>query len=66
MTVQEAFEILRRNYGTHSAAARALSINISHYRNLRNGRSNITTRMKEFLLFKAEKSLEIRRENSLL
>lgn len=53
MTIEEAFETLRKKNGNHSAAARALSINISHYRDLRNGRANITPRMKDFLLLKA-------------
>ena len=53
MTIEEAFEALRTEHGSHSAAARALAINISHYRDLRNGRANITPRMKEFLLLKA-------------
>ena len=58
MTITEAFETLRKKNGHHSAAAPALSINISHYRDLRNGRANITPRMKEFLLLKAGEILK--------
>ncbi len=53
MTIREAFEALRKKHGSHSAAARALSINISYYRDIRNGRAKLTERMKELLLLKA-------------
>lgn len=53
MTPREAFEALRKKHGSHSAAARALSINISYYRDIRNGRAKLTDRMKELLLMKA-------------
>lgn len=53
MTASRAFELLREKYGNHSAAARALSINISYYRDIRNGRAKLTSRMKELLLIKA-------------
>ncbi len=53
MTIEDAFEALRQKHGSHSAAARALNINVSHYRDLRNGRANMPARTKEFLLMKA-------------
>lgn len=46
MTLSEAFEALRGKYGSHSAAARALSINVSYYRDIRNGRAKLTNRMR--------------------
>jgi len=56
MILTEAFEILRRKYGSHSAAARALSFNISHYRNLRNGRVRVPTRTADLILFRAREA----------
>ena len=53
MTLSEAFEALRGKYGSHSAAARALSINVSYYRDIRNGRAKLTNRMRTFVLLMA-------------
>lgn len=54
MTLEEAFDALKNRYGSHSAAARALGINTSYYRDIRNGRANPSDRLQEFLIFKAE------------
>lgn len=54
MTIQEAFDILLRTHGTHSAAARALSINISYYRDLRNGRAAIPNRTAAYIIMQAQ------------
>lgn len=54
MTLEEAFDALKNRYGSHSAAARALGINTSYYRDIRNGRANPSVRLQEFLIFKAE------------
>ena len=58
MTPGEAFEVLRKKHGNHSAAARALCINISYYRDIRHGRAKRTGRMKELLLMKATDDTE--------
>ena len=50
----EVFEALRKKHGSHAAAARALSINVSYYRDIRNGRAKLTDRMRELLLLKAQ------------
>lgn len=54
MTLEEAFDALKDRYGSHSAAARALGINTSYYRDIRNGRASPSDRLQEFLIFKAE------------
>lgn len=54
MTLEEAFYALKERYGSHSAAARALGINTSYYRDIRNGRACPSERLQEFLIYKAQ------------
>lgn len=53
MTLEEAFNLFHERYGSHSAAADALSINRSYYRAIRNGRSKPSDKLQELLIIKA-------------
>lgn len=54
MHIQEAFAILKKEYRTHSAAARALGISVPYYRDIRNGRSIPGNTTRSLVLLKAQ------------
>lgn len=54
MHIQEAFAILKKEYRTHSAAARALGISVPYYRDIRNGRSIPGNSTRSLVLLKAQ------------
>lgn len=52
--LQDAFEVLRRQHGSHSAVAKHIGITGDHYCALRNGRANMATRTADYILLKAQ------------
>lgn len=56
--IQDAFATLKSVYKTHIGAARALQINPTHYRRLRNGHSPIPPARRDHILLKAQEALE--------
>lgn len=54
MHIQEAFAILKKEYRSHSAAARALGISVPYYRDIRNGRSTPGNTTRRLVLLKAQ------------
>lgn len=58
--LQDAFEVLRSKFGSHSAASRWLGINRDHYCAMRNGRVPIPERTAGFIILKAQElSLDV-------
>lgn len=53
LTLEQAFEVLRRKFGTHVAASRFLELSPGYYRALRNGHSRINRRMENLIILKA-------------
>lgn len=54
MKIETAFETLRAFYGSHQEAAKDLGIGVSHYLNVKNGKSVMTKRMKNLIRLAAE------------
>lgn len=51
--LQDAFEVLRRQHGSHSAVAKHIGITGDHYCALRNGRANMPQRTADYIILKA-------------
>ena len=53
MEISDAFTVLRKHFGTHSAAAIHLGITPEHYRAIRNGRQHIKKSTADLIILKA-------------
>ena len=55
MDIQQAFDVLKAHFKTHSAAARHVKKSPEHYRAMRNGRAPIPEDTADHIITKAEK-----------
>ena len=53
MNISEAFALLKKKHGTHTAASSAIGLSPVHYRAMRNGRVNIPQRTADYIILKA-------------
>lgn len=54
MELQEAYCVLKHQYGNHVAAARTLGLSPEHYRAIRNGRVPVPKRTADLIILKAQ------------
>lgn len=49
-----AFDVLRKTYGTHVAAAKSLKISPQHYRHLRNSGAEVPPKTAAYIIMQAQ------------
>lgn len=54
-TMRISYKILKNYYGSHKKVADELGISIDHYRKIRNERTPMSTCLRKFIAFSAER-----------